>query len=423
MDTLGIINGCIDLLVGELSYPEMAYNNTYGIQAINETLYKQAVDNFNRPKTGCKDQILNCRSLADRLDPNAYGNNDEVNAACADATTYCENLVEGQYVNSSGRNYYDIAAIDPDPFPPEYFLGFLAQHWVQGALGVPINFTESTNGVYEGFQSTGDYARRDIRGGQLADIAYLLDKGIKVALMYGDRDYACNCEKSPLQRWNTGVRTNRKLGIGGEAYSLAVNYSQTAAFHAAGYQDIQVNSSYVGGQVRQHGNFSFSRVYQAGHEIPSYQPETAYQIFQRAIFGLDIATGKINTESTPGYSSTGSPTTFQVKNDVPPSPAPTCYILAAFATCTDDAFNSVLNGSALIHDYIVIDRNSSALFPGLSTSPGSNNASYHTGLTPSGTISAPGSEFTGGAYGLRVGFTVWCVVVGVGLMLGGQFLG
>lgn len=199
LDTLGIINGCIDLLVGELSYPEMAYNNTYGIQAINETLYKQAVDNFNRPKTGCKDQILNCRSLADRLDPDAYGNNDEVNTACADATTYCENLVEGQYVNSSGRNYYDIAAIDPDPFPPEYYLGFLSRHWVQGALGVPINFTESTDGVYTGFQLTGDYARRDIRGGQLTDIAYLLDKGVKVALMYGDRDYACNCEKSPLR--------------------------------------------------------------------------------------------------------------------------------------------------------------------------------------------------------------------------------
>ena len=45
-----------------------------------------------------------------------------------------------------------------------------------------------------------------------------------------------------------------------------MNYSLSAPFRAAGYQDIQVNSSYVGGQVRQHGNFSFSRVYEAGHE-------------------------------------------------------------------------------------------------------------------------------------------------------------
>lgn len=179
----------------------MAYNNTYGIEAINETLYKQAVDNFNRPE-GCRDQILKCQSLADRLDPNAYGNNKDVNDVCADATTYCQNLVEGQYVNSSGRNYYDIAAIDRSPFPPNYFLGFLSQNWVQRALGVPLNYTESTNGVYDGFTDTGDYVRQDIRGGQLADIAYSLDKGVKVALIYGDRDYACNCKKSLAQSYN-----------------------------------------------------------------------------------------------------------------------------------------------------------------------------------------------------------------------------
>ena len=50
LDTLGIINGCIDLLTQELSYPEMAYNNTYGIQVINETVYKQAVNDWSKPQ-------------------------------------------------------------------------------------------------------------------------------------------------------------------------------------------------------------------------------------------------------------------------------------------------------------------------------------------------------------------------------------
>lgn len=68
-----------------------------------------------------------------------------------------------------------------------------------------------------------------------------------MSLVFGDRDYACP--------WN-----------GGEAVSLAVNYSSSAQFRAAGYQDIRVNETYVGGQVRQHGNFSFVRVYDAGHE-------------------------------------------------------------------------------------------------------------------------------------------------------------
>ena len=198
LDTLGIVNGCVDLLTQEPYYPEFAYNNTYDIQSINQTLYQQALDNFNRPDTGCKALILECQRLATEGDPNATGSNDTVNEACSIANVYCSNNVEAQYYNTSGRNYYDIASIDPTPFPPNYYLGYLSQHYVQAALGVPINYTQSTNGVYEAFNSIGDYARTDIRGGQIQDLAYLLDNGIKVAFMYGDRDYACNCTVPPF---------------------------------------------------------------------------------------------------------------------------------------------------------------------------------------------------------------------------------
>ncbi len=78
--------------------------------------------------------------------------------------------------------------------------------------------------------------------GYLEDIAYILESGIKVALVYGDSDYACNI-------------------IGGEEVSLAISYTNSEQFRAAGYVSIETNSSYIGGQVRQYGNFSFSRVY------------------------------------------------------------------------------------------------------------------------------------------------------------------
>ena len=32
------------------------------------------------------------------------------------------------------------------------------------------------------------------RGGFLDAIGYLLDSGVKVHMMYGDRDWVCNCE-------------------------------------------------------------------------------------------------------------------------------------------------------------------------------------------------------------------------------------
>lgn len=405
LDTLGIVNGCVDLLAQELAYPTFAYNNTYGIQAINQSLYQQAVDNFNRPDTGCRDLIINCRNIAAVGDPDATGNNDTVNQACIAASVYCSNEVESQYINSSGRNYYDIAAFDPDPFPPSYYLGFLAQHWVQAALGVPINYTQSTNGVYYAFQSTGDYARTDIRGGQLTDLAYLLDNGVKVAFMYGDRDYACN--------W-----------LGGEEASLAVTYSQSSSFKAAGYAPIQVNSSYIGGQVRQYGNFSFSRVYESGHEVPAYQPETAYRIFQRAIFGNDIATGNISTNANQNYSTQGPSSSFQFKTDVPESPKAQCYVLNLLGTCTDDQQASVLDGSALVHDYIVIDANTTGLFPGLNSTNGTNSSNGTNGnggggsgaggagnVSGTGTASSP--TFTGGAGAIIVGWEMIGTVVGI----------
>jgi len=62
--------------------------------------------------------------------------------------------------------------------------GFLNQQWVQRALGVPVNHTSYSTAVSQDFHSTGDYAR----GTSLQSLAYLLDSGVKVAGMYGDRD-------------------------------------------------------------------------------------------------------------------------------------------------------------------------------------------------------------------------------------------
>lgn len=189
------MNGCIDLISQELGYPEMAFNNTYGIQAINGSQYKDAIDNFHRPQTGCLALVLKCQALADKFDPGAYGHDEEVNAACAEASDYCIFEVESQY-DASERNLFDIAASWTSAYTPPYYLGFLAQPWVQAALGVPVNFTQQAQATAEAYNWTGVYARRDRRRGPIGDIGELLDKGVKVALLYGDRDYSCNCKSA-----------------------------------------------------------------------------------------------------------------------------------------------------------------------------------------------------------------------------------
>jgi carboxypeptidase D len=115
---------------------------------------------------------------------------------------------------------------------------------VQKELGSPVNFSANSllaeNIV---LASSGDPIRRE----GMKDLEYLLGCGVKVALIYGDRDQRCP--------W-----------LGAEQLSLAAKWPGADSFNAAGYEFVQTNDSYNGGIVRQHGNLSFSRVFEAGHD-------------------------------------------------------------------------------------------------------------------------------------------------------------
>ena len=135
--------------------------------------------------------------------------------------------------------------------------------------------------------------------------------------------------------------------MGGEAVSLSVNYTGSPGFRSAGYEDIQVSPTHIGGQVRQHGNFSFARVYQAGHLVPAYQPETAFSIFDRLINGKSIATGKdISTSGKNIYSTTG-PKLSTIGLKPPAPPAPVCFV-RAIDTCTKRKFAMLAEGKGVI---------------------------------------------------------------------------
>jgi Serine carboxypeptidase len=136
-----------------------------------------------------------------------------------------------------------------DITPVKYEVGFLNRRWVQSALGVPLNFTYQNLVVHKNVMATGDIAR----GGFLEALGKLLDRGVQVTMMYGDRDYTCN--------W-----------LGGERTSLAINSTISQGFREAGYAKIWTNSTNIGAMVRQFGNLSFSRVFDAGYRglYPSF---------------------------------------------------------------------------------------------------------------------------------------------------------
>ncbi|EOA89250.1 uncharacterized protein SETTUDRAFT_159655 [Exserohilum turcica Et28A] len=350
LDTLLIINGCIDRYVQWPGYPKMAYNNTYGIKAVNETRYNEALGNLHS-RGGCLDQIQNCRNLSMTYDPTNQGFNLTVNKVCEAAETFCSATIRDPYFDSD-LNYYDISAPGAASFPPPWYAGFLNQPHVQQGLGVPLNWTQSNSAVSRSFRSIGDYPRP----GWKEDLGYLLEEGIKVTLVYGDRDYACN--------W-----------YGGELLSLAIPYDNATSFAEAGYAPVVVNDTYIGGQVRQHGNLSFTRVYEAGHEVPAYQPETAYKIFMRSLFNRDISTGNVSTAETPGYATKGPSDVSNITNQPIVDPGSQCYVLDR-DQCTKDQWKRVMNGTALVRNWIVVDANTSHLFPDLGGNGAASGGAY-----------------------------------------------
>jgi hypothetical protein len=60
----------------------------------------------------------------------------------------------------------------------------VSQKSIQAALGIPLNYTEVMESVNQVFIKTGDMQR----GGRVEEIGLVLSNGIKVAMLYGDRD-------------------------------------------------------------------------------------------------------------------------------------------------------------------------------------------------------------------------------------------
>ncbi|KAH0544536.1 hypothetical protein FGG08_001308 [Glutinoglossum americanum] len=333
LQSLGIVNGCIDDLIQGPSYPAFASNNSYGIEAISREDATSSMNDFFAAG-GCKDLVLKCRAAASRMDPQDDGDVAMVNSICQGAEETCTSILLGPY-QFAGRSVYDIAHVNPESFPPSTFLEYLNTGELLQAIGARINFTQSSGPVFDAFSATGDYER----GPQLSDLTALLTSGVRVALIYGDRDFICN--------W-----------IGGEAVSFSIAAdagSQYAPFYRAGYADIRVNNSYIGGQVRQYGNLSFSRIYQAGHLVPAYQPETAFTLMTRIIRGKNLATGEDADLSSFGTTGPANSTsTFKP----PSSPQPTCYIRDIESTCTEAQVDMIKSGRGVVINGVLYDQES-----------------------------------------------------------------
>ena len=121
------------------------------------------------------------------MDSENVGDVAAVNQKCRLAQVSCNNNLLGPFIKS-GRDIYDITQKTPDEFPPRSYLEYLNLADVQSAIGAAVNYTETNAAVANAFLQTGDYERGD----QITQMAYLLSLGVRIALIYGDRDFICN---------------------------------------------------------------------------------------------------------------------------------------------------------------------------------------------------------------------------------------
>ncbi|KAI3396810.1 hypothetical protein diail_11639 [Diaporthe ilicicola] len=255
--------------------------NPYDLAPFNQTAETQLFNNVWGPN-GCQQQQAACNA-----DPPPAN----INEVCSAADDFCVSNVEQFFDVNARRSEDDIRQLLPNPFPSMFYVSYLNRADVQAAIGASSNFTPASVQVGTAFAGTGD----DSRTGKLITDATsrLLSEGVTVAFFTGDADYDSNMIGAQIVADNVAAQTPE----------LAATWAK------AGFVNMsQLLNGQVPGQTRQADNFSFTRVFFAGHFSAFNSPDAALLIQQRATAGMDIATGKMLMAKGGNKATAGTPT-------------------------------------------------------------------------------------------------------------------
>jgi carboxypeptidase C (cathepsin A) len=148
LDSVGIINGAIDLLTELVSIANFTRNNTYSITAIDSLTYQNAISSFNSD-AGCRGMITRCRDLMEHSDPEGSGLDEDTNKLCAAAFDSCQSSATALY-HQANKSPYDIR-VKPEVGLSAAYQEYLNTAHVMQAIGVQINYTQSSVAVLQAF--------------------------------------------------------------------------------------------------------------------------------------------------------------------------------------------------------------------------------------------------------------------------------
>ncbi|KAK2465009.1 hypothetical protein APHAL10511_003085 [Amanita phalloides] len=246
VSALMINNGWFDPLIQYKSYLTFAtYAPGYG-QLQNDSVLQEMRYHWDKAG-GCKDQEEACY---------AAGNSSKSNDICKTADAYCNDKMFDPGVGD--RDSYDLRQNASALFPFEYYLNYLANTTIVKKIGAKSTYGECPDPPYELFVKTGDDART-----LLPQLAALVDSKLKILIWAGDADINCN--------W-----------LGGWASMQAMDWYGQDKLSCTQFTNLTMDGKAVGQYVNV-DNFSFARIFAAGHEVPAFQPAVALEIFRQVI--------------------------------------------------------------------------------------------------------------------------------------------
>ncbi|EPY51462.1 vacuolar carboxypeptidase Y [Schizosaccharomyces cryophilus OY26] len=244
---VAIGNGLTDPLIQYYYYGKMACENSYGPIM---------------PQEQC-DRITNAYGTCSKLITACYQTG--FTPICIGASLYCNNAMMGPF-QQTGLNVYDIREKCHDPENMCYsetgaIEEYLNQEDVVEALGVEQGFKGCNMEVNLGFLFKGDWMRKTFR----EDVTAILEEGLPVLIYAGDADYICN-------------------HMGNEAWADALEWSGHREFYETDLAPWSPAGSEAG-RGKTYKNFSYLRIYEAGHMVPFNQPEASLEMLNQWLNG------------------------------------------------------------------------------------------------------------------------------------------
>ncbi|KAK9370074.1 Alpha/Beta hydrolase protein [Lipomyces kononenkoae] len=241
-------NGLTDGLTQYKYYEPMACGKG-GAPAV---LSEQECANMDAAYPRCASMIENCYKT-------------ESVWSCVPASIYCNNAMMGPY-QRTGKNVYDIRTTCEDSenlcYPQMGWISkFLNEKKVKEAVGAEVDTFESCNfDINRNFLFNGDWMKP-----YHFAVPHVLEAGVPVLIYAGDKDFICN--------W-----------LGNQAWTNALEWEGAKEFQAAPTKKWTLDGKTFG-TVQNAGNFTFLRVFEAGHMTPFDQPDAALDMVNKWISG------------------------------------------------------------------------------------------------------------------------------------------